>query len=120
MIADFGVATAGDGISLTGAGQLIGTPQYMSPEQAYGNPVDGRSDLYSLGATAFFSLTGRPLFDGPSPIAVVTKHLNDRPRRSRVSAPIFRPSSPAPWTGVSRRIPTSGSPPERSSPRRWR
>jgi hypothetical protein len=79
MIADFGVARAADGLSLTGAGQLIGTPQYMSPEQAYGNPVDGRSDLYSLGATAFFSLTGRPLFDGPSPIAVVTKHLNEPP-----------------------------------------
>jgi serine/threonine-protein kinase len=79
MIADFGVARAADGLSLTGAGQLIGTPQYMSPEQAYGNPVDGRSDLYSLGATAFFALTGRPLFDGPSPIAVVTKHLNEPP-----------------------------------------
>jgi hypothetical protein len=79
MIADFGVARAADGQALTGAGQLIGTPHYMSPEQAYGNPVDGRSDLYSLGATAFFGLTGRPLFDGPSPIAVVTKHLNEPP-----------------------------------------
>ncbi|HEU5220308.1 MAG TPA: serine/threonine-protein kinase, partial [Gemmatimonadales bacterium] len=79
MITDFGVAHAADGLSLTGAGQLIGTPEYMSPEQAYGNPVDGRSDLYSLGATAFFSLTGRPLFEGPSPIAVVTKHLNEPP-----------------------------------------
>ena len=79
MIADFGVARAADGLALTGAGQLIGTPQYMSPEQAYGNTVDGRSDLYSLGATAFFALTGRPLFDGPSPIAVVAKHLNEPP-----------------------------------------
>ena len=79
MITDFGVARAADGQSLTGAGQLIGTPQYMSPEQAYGNPVDGRSDLYSLGATAFFALTGQPLFDGPSPIAVVTKQLNEPP-----------------------------------------
>jgi serine/threonine-protein kinase len=79
MITDFGVARAADGQSLTGAGQLIGTPQYMSPEQAYGQPVDGRSDLYSLGATAFYALTGRPLFDGPSPIAVVTKQLNEPP-----------------------------------------
>ena len=79
MIADFGVAHAADGQSITAAGQLIGTPQYMSPEQALGNAVDGRSDLYSLGATAFFALTGRPLFDGPSPIAVVTKQLNEPP-----------------------------------------
>jgi serine/threonine-protein kinase len=79
MIADFGVAHVADGHSITAAGQLLGTPQYMSPEQAYGNPVDGRSDLYSLGATAFFALTGRPLFDGPSPIAVVTKQLNEPP-----------------------------------------
>jgi eukaryotic-like serine/threonine-protein kinase len=79
MIADFGVAHAADGLSLTGAGQLIGTPQYMSPEQAYGNPVDGRSDLYSLGATAFYSLTGRLLFDAATPIAVVFKQLNEPP-----------------------------------------
>lgn len=79
MIADFGIAHAADDASLTGPGQLVGTPEYMSPEQAFGNPVDGRSDLYSLGATAFFSLTGRPLFTGPSPLAVVSRHLNEPP-----------------------------------------
>lgn len=79
MIADFGVAHAAGASRLTGAGQLIGTPDYMSPEQAYGNPVDGRSDLYSLGATAFFALTGKPVFQAPSPIALVTKHLNEPP-----------------------------------------
>lgn len=79
MIADFGVAYAADASRLTGAGQLIGTPHYLSPEQANGNQLDGRSDLYSLGVTAFYSLTGRPVFDAPSPIAVVNKHLNEPP-----------------------------------------
>ena len=79
MLADFGVAYAADASRQTGAGQLIGTPHYVSPEQAYGNPLDGRSDLYSLGASAFFALTGRTLFDAPSPYAVITKHLNEPP-----------------------------------------
>jgi serine/threonine-protein kinase len=79
MIADFGVAFAADAGRQTGTGQIVGTPHYVSPEQAYGNPVDGRSDLYSLGASMFFALTGRTLFDGPSPLSVVTKHLNEPP-----------------------------------------
>src|ERR1051326_1309968 len=79
MVTDFGVAFAADANRHTQVGQLIGTPHYVSPEQASGEPVDGRSDLYSLGVTAFFALTGRPVFDAPSPIAVVTKHLNEPP-----------------------------------------
>jgi serine/threonine-protein kinase len=79
MLTDFGVALASDANRLTGIGQLVGTPDYMSPELANGNPVDGRSDLYSLGATAFYALTGRPVFQAPSPIAVVTKHLHEPP-----------------------------------------
>jgi serine/threonine-protein kinase len=79
MVADFGVAFAADANRLTATGQLVGTPHYVSPEQASGDPVDARSDLYSLGVTAFFALTGRPVFDAPSPIAVVTKHLNEPP-----------------------------------------
>jgi hypothetical protein len=79
MVADFGVAFAADASRHTLVGQLVGTPHYVSPEQANGSPLDGRSDLYSLGATAFFALTGRPLFDGPSPLAVVSKHLTVPP-----------------------------------------
>src|ERR1041384_1192003 len=79
MVAGFGVVFAADANRLTAAGQLVGTPHYVSPEQATGDPVDARSDLYSLGVTAFFALTGRPVFDAPSPIAVVTKHLNEPP-----------------------------------------
>ena len=79
MLADFGVAYAADASRQTAAGQLIGTPHFVSPEQAYGSPLDGRSDLYSLGASAFYALTGRTLFDAPSPLAVITKHLNEVP-----------------------------------------
>jgi len=79
MLADFGIAFAADASRQTRGGQLVGTPHYVSPEQAYGNPLDGRSDLYSLGASAFFALTGRTLFEGPSPLAVITKHLNEPP-----------------------------------------
>jgi serine/threonine-protein kinase len=79
MIADFGIAFAADASRQTAAGQLVGTPHYVSPEQAYGNPLDGRSDLYSLGASAFFALTGRTLFEAPSPLAVITKHVNEPP-----------------------------------------
>ena len=58
MIADFGVAFAADSSRLTLDGQLVGTAHYISPEQANGQTVDGRSDLYSLGVSAFYSLTG--------------------------------------------------------------
>src|ERR1043166_7117411 len=90
-----GVAFAADANRLTAAGQLVGTPHYVSPEQASGEQVDARSDLYSLGVTAFFALTGRPVFDAPSPIAVVTKHLNEPPPdlltlRSDLPAPLAR------------------------------
>jgi hypothetical protein len=66
-LADFGLAkqTASGSESLTGAGQLLGTPEYMSPEQCRGEPADSRSDLYSLGATYFALLTGRSPFAKP-------------------------------------------------------
>lgn len=92
MVADFGVAFAADASRHTLAGQLVGTPHYVSPEQANGTQLDGRSDLYSLGATAFFALTGRPLFDAPSPLAVVTKHLTEPPPPLRS----VRPDLPLP------------------------
>ncbi|MDO5309009.1 MAG: serine/threonine-protein kinase [Planctomycetia bacterium] len=66
--------------SLTTAGVALGTPLYMSPEQARGQQLDSRSDLYSLGVTAYRMLTGTAPFQGETPLAVVLKHLNERPR----------------------------------------
>ncbi len=80
MVADFGIALATMQRS-DGAAELVGTPQFVSPEQATGEQVDGRSDLYSLGATAFYALTGQLLFDASTPLALVAKHVNEPPPR---------------------------------------
>ena len=76
LITDFGIArtaTAVDG--LTRVGEVIGTPQFMSPEQAAGEELDGRSDLYALGVVAFFALSGRLPFQAPSTQALLALHL---------------------------------------------
>lgn len=77
-VADFGLARAtnsSDSQNLTQEGVTLGTPLYMSPEQVEGRTVDPRSDLYSLGATAYFVLAGRPPFEGETSIAVALQHL---------------------------------------------
>jgi serine/threonine protein kinase len=80
-ITDFGLAKAkasiGHTLDLTSTGVVMGTPLYMSPEQAKGGTVDHRSDIYSLGATLFFLLYGCPPFEADSPIAIILKHIND-------------------------------------------
>src|SRR5690349_12107951 len=72
MVTDFGIARAAESRTPAG-GVVIGTPQYMSPEQERGDAVDGRSDLYSLGATLFFALTGRLPVDAPTAAALVMR-----------------------------------------------
>jgi serine/threonine protein kinase len=79
-VADFGLAKDTDSNrTLSGTGQIVGTPYYMSPEQAQGLNVDARSDLYSLGATMYHLITGRKPFDAPTPISIVLKHVSEEP-----------------------------------------
>lgn len=80
-IADFGVAkpvTSGSS-QITRDGDVVGSPLYMSPEQARGDTVDHRADMYSVGCTFFHLLTGKPPFDAKTPVAVISKHLTEPP-----------------------------------------
>ncbi len=71
VVTDFGIARDGGASSLTQVGEVVGTVHYMSPEQANGAPLDGRSDLYSLGVAGFYALSGRLPFEGENPAAVL-------------------------------------------------
>jgi eukaryotic-like serine/threonine-protein kinase len=75
MVTDFGIARQTHAAGETMVGELLGTPEYMSPEQASGEVVDGRSDLYSLGLVGFFALTGQPPFTGPSAQSVLAQQI---------------------------------------------
>jgi serine/threonine protein kinase/tetratricopeptide (TPR) repeat protein len=78
-IMDFGIARSLKGKGITGAGVIIGTPEYMSPEQVEGKDVDHRSDIYSLGAILFEMVTGRVPFEGDTPFTVGVKHKSEIP-----------------------------------------
>ena len=77
VVTDFGIAKAASGGGLTSTGMSIGTPHYMSPEQARAQPLDGRSDIYSLGVVAYQCLTGRVPFDGKDSLSIVYKHVTE-------------------------------------------
>jgi serine/threonine-protein kinase len=78
-LADLGMARIGSksDLEITQAGQIMGTPLYMSPEQARGESLDIRSDLYSLGITYYEMLAGKPPYTGDSPVVVLNRHLNE-------------------------------------------
>ncbi len=79
-VMDFGIARAiADSSSHTQTAAVIGTAQYLSPEQASGNPVDARSDVYSLGCVLYEMLTGQPPFTGDTPISVAYQHVREDP-----------------------------------------
>jgi serine/threonine-protein kinase len=74
-VTDFGIARAGTS-QMTETGSIVGTAQYLSPEQARGGEVDPRSDLYSLGVVLYELLTGKTPFDGETPVEIAMKHLS--------------------------------------------
>jgi hypothetical protein len=86
-ITDFGLARAADDGSCTQTGQIAGTPQYMSPEQAAGETIDHRSDLFSLGSVLYTMCTGRPAFRADSALAVLRRVCDSTPRPIRESNP---------------------------------
>lgn len=80
VLTDFGIArTIKSKANMTQVGTVIGTPYYMSPEQAKGEPSDGRSDLYSLGVVLYEMLTGEKLFHADSSLAISVKHIHEQP-----------------------------------------
>jgi serine/threonine-protein kinase len=78
-VMDFGIARAGAASQMTEAGSIIGTAQYLSPEQARGAPVDQTSDLYSTGIVLYELLTGTVPFTGETPVEIAMKHLSQAP-----------------------------------------
>ncbi|HWM11328.1 MAG TPA: PASTA domain-containing protein [Solirubrobacteraceae bacterium] len=85
-VADFGIARAGTS-DMTETGSIMGTAQYLSPEQAQGRPVDARSDLYSIGVVLYELITGRVPFDADSPVTVALMQVNEPPPPPRSIVP---------------------------------
>src|SRR5437870_3864010 len=99
LVTDFGIALGRRGAEGTG-GPIVGTARYMSPEQACGEPVDARSDLYCLGATFFYALTGRAPFEGSNLPAILTKQVYEAAPLVRA----IRPEVPAKLAAVIDRL----------------
>ena len=77
MVTDFGIATAHFRSRVTGTGNVMGTPHYMSPEQVRGRILDGRSDLYTVGVVMYEALLGFPPFDGADVYSISYKHVHE-------------------------------------------
>ena len=92
-VMDFGIARAlhGAAQTMTQTGMVMGTPQYLSPEQALGKTVDTRSDLYAVGCLLYELLTLRPPFVGETPLSVVYQHVQDQPRPPSEVSPTAPP-----------------------------
>ena len=102
IIIDFGIAKALSAAAeehastgLTSTGLVVGTPTYMAPEQAAGDPVDHRADLYALGCVAYELLAGEPPFRGSSAREVIGAHLADDPAPVTAHRPGRRPRWPS-------------------------
>lgn len=90
IVTDFGIARSGSDSKLTATGTSVGTPRYMSPEQARAKDVDGRSDVYSLGIVGYECLTGRVPFDGDDMMAILMAHITQPPPTPTLSSPEAR------------------------------
>ena len=86
-VLDFGIAGGVDAMKLTRAGEVFGTPQYMSPEQCNGTDLDARTDIYSLGCILYEMLEGKPPFSAESPMATMLKHVRAKVPTPRHSSP---------------------------------
>src|SRR5205814_2168316 len=75
LVVDFGIARVTQATGVTGAGEILGTADYMSPEQASGEVADHRSDIYSLGVVAYYALAGRLPFEASTVRALLAKHI---------------------------------------------
>ena len=96
QVTDFGIARAEATSTMTQTGTILGTAYYLSPEQAQGHSLDGRSDIYSLGIVLYEMLTGRRPFEGESPVSIAYKHVREVPRPPSV----YRADLPRPLEAI--------------------
>ncbi len=94
-VLDFGLAKLFEGnfeTQVTSSGTIVGTPYYMSPEQIQGQELDGRSDVYAIGAIMYECLVGQPPFEAPNPVGVLSKHLSEEPSPPSARSPLSVPA----------------------------
>jgi tRNA A-37 threonylcarbamoyl transferase component Bud32 len=94
-VLDFGLAKLFEGTveaQVTSSGTIVGTPYYMSPEQIQGHELDGRSDVYAMGAIMYECVVGKPPFEAPNPVGVLSRHLSEQPVRPSQRSPLSVPA----------------------------